>query len=152
MKYRKEEYMARARELFFQGYNCSQAVAGAFHEDLELPLKTVARTSYGLGGGVGRLREICGTVSGMAVVIGAFYGEGTPDMEIKKKVYKKIQQCADKFSEMNGSIVCKDLLGIGRTTYVPAERTEEYYKKRPCPDLIEAAAGILYDSLTEENG
>lgn len=144
--------MARAKELFFLGYNCSQAVAGAFHEDLELSMDTVARMSYGLGGGVGRLREICGTVSGMAMVIGAIYGEGVPDVEIKKKVYQKIQQCADKFAKINGSIVCKELLGIGRTTHVPAERTEEYYKKRPCLELIQTAAEILYDCLTEENG
>ena len=138
-----------AEELFRNGYNCAQAVAVAFCEEINMEEKTAARLSIGFGGGLGRLREVCGTVSGMAFVISAIYGD-----DGREAVYKKIQAVAKKFEEENKSIVCRELLGLSRNTPanpVPEARTQEYYKKRPCPMLVHMAADILDDFLKAES-
>ena len=130
-----------AEELFRNGYNCAQAVAVAFCEEINMDEKTAARLSIGFGGGLGRLREVCGTVSGMAFVISAIYGD-----DGREAVYKKIQAVAKKFEEENKSIVCRELLGLSRKTPanpVPEARTQEYYKKRPCIELIGDACDII---------
>lgn len=136
----------RAVELFKQGYNCSQAVFAAFCDEFGMDEKTALKVSAGLGGGVGRLREVCGTVTGAAMVAGMVYGatEGA-DKESKAKTYKVVQQIAEEFKKDNPSIVCRELLGLDRAELspIPESRTGEYYKKRPCIHLIESSAKIV---------
>lgn len=131
-----------AIEYFRQGYNCSQAVVLAFKDVIGLDEEVLARMSVGLGGGVGRMREVCGAVSGMAIVIGYLKGDGTPDA--RNAVYPVVQEACKQFKELNGSIVCRELLaGMPVTTGGTAEpRTEEFYKKRPCAQLVAQAVEI----------
>ncbi len=144
-----------AKQNFMNGYNCSQAVLLAFCEDFGLEKETALKISEPFGGGMGRMREVCGTVTGMFMVIGLAMGnDNSKDNTTKKNVYKSVQELAAKFKEDNGSIICRELLGLqkaNKESYVPSERTTEYYKKRPCPELCKYAADILEDYLKEEN-
>ncbi len=140
----------RAKQLFLQGYNCSQAVVGAFCEDFGLEFNTAMKMASSFGGGMGRLREVCGAVSGMFILAGLKCGYADPkDKQAKTKHYKLIQDMSAKFREQNGSIVCRELLGVGdkKETHVPEDRTKEYYKKRPCAELVEIAAQIAEEFL-----
>ena len=145
----------RARELFREGYNCSQAVTLAFAEELEargISREMAAGLASSFGGGLGRLREVCGCVSGMALVCGALEGYQSPDAkEEKQEHYKRVQELAEAFKEQNGSYICRELLaGINTDTKpVPEARTESYYKKRPCAELAACAADILEKHLTK---
>lgn len=146
----------RAVELFRQGYNCAQSVLGAYCEDLGIDFETAVRLSSSFGGGMGRLREVCGAVSGMFMVAGLKRGYSSPaDIEAKTEHYRLIQSLADRFRKRNGSIVCRELLGLDdRSDPNPDKRTAEYYKKRPCVELVSFAAQIInsefYDETTEE--
>lgn len=135
-----------ARSYFEQGYNCCQAVLGAFAEELGLDFETAMLLSSSFGAGMGRLREVCGTVSGMFMVLGMKYGYKSPKVfETKKELYQKVQTLAQRFKAENGSIICRELLGIeqkGASEPTPEKRTEAYYKKRPCPELVEYAADL----------
>lgn len=142
----------KARALFLEGYNCSQAVAGAFCDEMGMDIETAARMASSFGGGLGRLREVCGCVSGMALVAGVLYGYSDPKAkEEKADHYKLIQELAGEFAARNGSFICRELLaGVTQDkNYVPEERTNEYYKKRPCPDLAAVAAEILEKKIEE---
>lgn len=133
----KKEY---AESLFKSGYNCSQSVAVAFAEEAGLDKEIVARLTIGFGGGVGRMREVCGAVSGMAFVISALYNED------KGSIYERVQEVANEFRKENGSVVCRELLGLsikGADSPVPEPRTDAYYKKRPCVELVGMSADIL---------
>lgn len=141
----------KAKELFMQGYNCSQAVVGAFCEDLGLDFETAMKLSSSFGGGMGRLREVCGAVSGAFMVAGLKYGYADPtDKTAKTEHYKLIQDMAAKFKEENGSIICRELLNLGdkKESHIPDDRTKEYYKKRPCVQLVDTAAKIAEEILT----
>lgn len=130
-----------AESLFRSGLNCSQAVAVAFCEEMGLDEKLVKRLVHGFGGGMGRLREVCGAMSGMTFVLSAIYGD-----EDKAELYKRIQFVANEFKEQNGSIVCRELLNLnikGADSPIPEKRTNAYYKKRPCPQIIALSADIL---------
>jgi len=143
----------RAMALFKEGYNCAQAVFLAFADKYDMDETSAARLASSFGGGLGRMREVCGAVSGMAMVAGMLYGYDSPtDYEGKTLHYARIQELAGKFTEVNGSIVCKELLGLEKKegTHVPEKRTEEYYKKRPCGELVGIAAAIL-EKFIEEN-
>lgn len=134
----------RAAELFKQGFNCSQAVFAAFCDEFDMDEKTALKVSAGLGGGVGRLREVCGTVTGASMVAGMLYGatDGS-DHEKKALTYQKVQQIVDEFKKLNPSIVCRELLGLSPTASTPStpeHRTDEFYKKRPCAQLVEDSA------------
>lgn len=131
------KYSDRAAQLFMEGKNCSQAVFVAFATDLGLSEETALAISIGLGGGVGRMREVCGAVSGSAMVVGLKY----PELS-KAEVYEKVRLIADEFKKTNPSIVCKELLGLSKseTSSVPEARTQEYYQKRPCVKIVEDAA------------
>lgn len=141
----------KARELFLEGYNCSQAVLGAFCEDLGLDFETAMRLSSSLGGGMGRLREVCGAVSGAFLVAGLKSGYASPDdKEGKAAHYKLIQDMAKNFKNNNGSIVCRELLENkieDKKTYIPDDRTAEYYKKRPCLKMVEDAAALAQEVM-----
>mgnify|MGYP000006487888 FL=1 len=144
-----------AKQNFLNGYNCSQAVLLAFCEDFGLEKETALKISEPFGGGMGRMREVCGTVTGMFMVLGLAMGNSdAKDGSTKKNVYKSVQALAEKFKEDNGSIICRELLGLqkaNKESYVPSERTTEYYKKRPCPELCKYAADILEEYLKEED-
>lgn len=142
----------KARELFERGYNCAQSVAGAFAEDMGMDIDTAARLSSSFGGGLGRLREVCGCVSGMALAAGAMYGYSDPKaVEEKAELYALIQEMAGKFREENGSIICRELLaGItDDTSPTPEPRTKQYYHHRPCAKFAASAAGILEKKMEE---
>ena len=142
----------RAEALFREGYNCAQAVFCAWADELRLDKQTAARLVWPLGGGMGRLREVCGTVSGALMVIGQFYGYGTPDKgKAKARLYFLEQTYAKRFAAANGSYICRDLLGLssGPSAPTPDARTAEYYQKRPCPQLCKVAADLLEEMLAE---
>ena len=143
----------KAMDLFKQGYNCSQAVFLAFSDMYDMDEKTAARLSSSFGGGMGRLREVCGTVSGMFMVAGMLFGYDSPETgKIKAEHYARIQKLAGEFAEINGSIVCRELLGTlaGENSPVPEQRTEEYYKKRPCVHLAGIAAALMEEYIALE--
>lgn len=140
----------QAYENFKSGYNCCQSIAVAYADVLGLSPEMAARLSSGFGGGMGRLREVCGAVSGMVFVASAVKGYSDPkDNAQKKELYALIQKLAGAFERENGSIVCRELLGLSvkKENPTPSERTESYYKKRPCPELVRMAAEILEREL-----
>jgi len=146
----KEARVERARAFFRQGYNCCQSVVLAFDDVTGLDEKTVATITAGFGGGIGRLREVCGCVSGMTAVAGFIcpYND-TSRPQDKKSNYQLVQKLAYGFKNINGSIICGDLLGTGRAAQspVPEARTPQYYQKRPCEELVGIAAGLLSDEM-----
>lgn len=148
----ESKYGQKAMELFLKGYNCSQSVFLAFSDMYDIDEKTALKLSSSFGGGMGRLREVCGAVSGMFMVCGVLYGYDTPkDYEAKSKHYKRIQYLAKEFESVNKSIVCRELLGLGKGKDAPKpeKRTAEYYKKRPCKDIIGLAATIMENYIKE---
>lgn len=143
----------KAKALFEEGYNCAQAVTLAFADEMGIDKETAARLASPFGGGLGRMREVCGCVSGMAIVAGELCGYSDPEAkEEKAELYALIQELAGEFKEKNGSMICRELLaGITDDTKpTPEARTESYYKKRPCADLAASAAGILERKLEEK--
>ena len=134
----------KAKELFEQGYNCSQAVFLAFEDVTGIDRETAAKLSAGFGGGIGRLREVCGAVTGMTAVISYLTASTDPnDKAAKAALYSKIQQAANEFKAENGSYICRELLsGPSADPHNPEPRTAEFYKKRPCSDLCKCAAEI----------
>ncbi len=152
MNYEESKYGQIAEENFKKGYNCTQAVVLAFSELYGMDEKTAARLSSSFGGGMGRLREVCGSVSGMFLVAGMLYGYEEPkDFQGKKEHYERIQQLAKAFEAENGSIVCRELLGLNKKEDepTPEQRTETYYKKRPCAKLVRMSAAILEEYIKE---
>ena len=140
----------KAKENFKQGYNCSQSVFLAFSDFYSMDQDTALRISSSFGGGMGRLREVCGAVSGMFMVAGILYGYTDPkDHKSKTKHYERIQDLAREFKNRNHSIICRELLGLeaGPDSPVPELRTKEYYKKRPCVELVGMAAEIMEEYL-----
>ncbi len=135
-----------ARTLFEQGYNCAQSVAGAFAEECGLPRETMMRLISPFGGGMGRLREVCGAFSGLLSVLGMLYGYDDPAASEEKRVlYTDVQALAAQFRARNGSLICRELLGLraGASDPTPSPRTPEYYRTRRCGDMVESAAEIL---------
>jgi C_GCAxxG_C_C family probable redox protein len=144
------DHVKRARDLFLEGYNCSQAVFCAFDDLTGLNLSESARLASSFGGGMGRLREVCGTVSGALLVLGLLLGYDDPgDMEAKKNHYHLVQEYASRFKEKNGTIICRELLKgtNAKPGNEPEGRTPEFYASRPCLRLVEEAADILEKML-----
>ena len=134
----------KARDLFKSGYNCAQSVFCAFCEDFEIDFVTGLKLSSSFGGGMGRLREVCGAVSAMFMLAGLKFGYITNnDDEKKAEHYKFIQELAEKFKNENGSIICRELLGVDSDGYVPQKRDEKYYKTRPCEEYVASAARLI---------
>lgn len=145
-----KSYSEKAMENFKQGYNCSQSVFLAFQDQYFMDSETALRISSSFGGGMGRLREVCGAVSGMFMVAGMLYGYTDPkDHTSKTKHYERIQDLAREFKDRNHSIICRELLGLGAgaDSPIPEFRTKEYYKKRPCVDLVGMAAEIMEEYI-----
>ncbi len=142
-----------AKENFMKGYNCSQALVLAFEDLVPIDRESLLKLASSFGGGMGRLREVCGSVSGMFMIAGLLYGYDGPETgQVKADHYARIQELARRFEETHGSIVCREMLGLSvkHDAPTPEARTKEYYKKRPCPDIVGDAAEIL-EKYIEEN-
>lgn len=156
-----EQRSARAKELFLEGYNCAQSVVLAFSDIIEAAggpgKETLASFASGFGGGFGRLREVCGTVSGMTIMAGFLCPVTAPAgtaeaAAAKKENYTLVQSFANAFRQENGAIVCRELLGLrSAESPEPSPRTEQYYHKRPCAELCATAAGIVARKMIEDN-
>ena len=141
-----ESRVSAAITLFEQGYNCSQAVFMAYADKYQIDSETAAKLATSFGGGMGRLREVCGAVSGMFFVLGLHYPFTQPiDKVAKDTNYKAVQRTAAEFKSVMGSYICADLLKTKREPQQPesAERTEAYYNMRPCTRCVAVAAGIV---------
>lgn len=140
-----------AHDLFLNGCNCSQAVFCAFEDLIGLDHDTALKISSGFGGGMGRLREVCGAVSGMIMAASAIYGySDVSDPTLKSNHYRLVQRLCKRFSDNAGSIICRELLGLkGTSDPVSPPRTEEFYRIRPCLRLIMLATQILDDYIKE---
>ena len=142
------QYADKAVQLFKEGYNWSQAVFAAFADRYGIDHELALRLSASFGGGMGRMREVCGAVSGMLMVAGLETGAADgADREGKAANYAEVQELAGLFREENGSIVCRELLGLnqrdGMESLIPEQRTKNYYQKRPCVELVRYAARLL---------
>lgn len=152
MKPELEERVQRAVELFMSGYGCCQSVVAAFADMYGLTDNQAKLVAAGFGGGVGRMRMMCGAVSGLVILAGLNDGqtEGA-DRDGKAHCYKVVQELLAKSKEENGSLICAELLGltgpVPMGNYVPDERNTEYYKKRPCAAKVESAARIFAQYL-----
>ena len=162
MQFDLEERVAKAKRLFKEdGYNCCQAVVLAYNDLFDIDDTMAASLSSGFGGGMGRMREVCGSVSGMVLLAGLIAPADNPsDKNGRTRNYALVQDVAGEFRKMNGSIVCRELLGltpIGSSSPVPQEspepsdRTAEYYKKRPCEELVGISARIIGEKLLQLN-
>lgn len=146
-------HQEKARQNFLNGYNCAQAVFCAFCDVTGMDEREALRLSSSFGGGMGRLREVCGAVSGMFMAAGLLYGyDDLEDKSLKTAHYARIQELATRFSSQEKSLICRELLGLTETHSAPepSDRTQEYYQSRPCPRIVETAARIL-DKYIEEN-
>ncbi len=144
----------KAYEYFMNGCNCSQAVFLAFADRYGIDEKTALLLASGFGGGMGRMREVCGAFSGMVMVCGMETGTADLNDGVQKAInYQTVRNLAAEFKERNGgSIICRELLGLTKEAQAaegaaPAERTESYYKKRPCPEIVRTAAEILEEKF-----
>lgn len=151
-----EDRIQLAVENFMQGYGCCQSVVAAFADLYCMDKQMALRVAAGFGGGVGRLRMMCGAVSGLVILAGLDCGqtEGS-DRAGKSACYKVVQQLLGKFKERNGSVICAELLGlngqqIAKETHEASERNAEYYKKRPCAAKVESAARVFAEYLEEK--
>lgn len=146
-----EQRIERARELFMSGYNCSQAVFMALADLYDIPEQQSARLSASFGGGVGRLREMCGACSAMVMLEGMQSGATqAEDAAGKQANYKNVQALVHRFAELNGSYLCRELLQLRKdapTPPTPDARTAEYYRQRPCMRMVESATRIYCERL-----
>lgn len=138
------DHSLKAAELFMDGYNCAQTIAVAFSDVTGLDEAFSARMASSFGGGMGRMREVCGAVSGMLMVAGLLYGYDIPGDDVSKKAhYTLVQTLAGEFRKEAGSIVCREILKNPPSDPAPTPRTEEFYRKRPCTRMVMLAARIL---------
>lgn len=147
--------VSRAVENFMQGYGCCQSVVAAFADLYGLDDLQAKRIAAGFGGGVGRLRMMCGAVSGIVMLVGLDCGqtEGS-DRDGKSACYKVVQELLAQSEAENGSLICAEILGLkghekAHSSYVASPRTAEYYKKRPCAAKVESAARIFANYLRQ---
>lgn len=151
-----DKRVERAVENFMAGYGCCQSVVAAFADLYGLDDTLAKKVAAGFGGGVGRLRMMCGAVSGIVMLVGLDCGqtEGS-DREGKSACYKVVQELLAKSKEQNGSLICAEILGLkgyekAANSYVASARTAEYYKTRPCAAKVESAARIFADYLRQK--
>ncbi len=143
----------KAVSLFTDGYNCAQAVLGAFADDIGLPVSQALKIAAPFGGGFGRQREVCGAVSGMLMAFGYLYGYETPETgDIKMQHYEQTRALCDAFKEQNGSIICREILKTDEVGGAPAARTEQYYHERPCVRCVRTASEILKKYIESKKG
>ena len=142
----------KARNYFLEGYNCAQSVACAYADEMDMTEEQAAKLASGFGGGMGRMREVCGAVSGAVLVYSRLHGYSDPEDQIAKAHhYARVQQICLAFQEKWNTIICRDLLaGLDAakdTSPAPDARTPEYYRTRPCVRFVETAAQLLEDML-----
>ena len=152
-----EERARKAKQNFLDGYNCCQSVMLAFSDVFEADELTLSTIASGFGGGLARMREVCGTVSAIGMAAGFISPAVHPkNMEERTANYALVQELAGEFRKENGSIICAELLGLRPKKEIespaPSERTEEYYRKRPCEDLIACSARIIGERLLAAAG
>lgn len=150
MKVNPQERAEQAREYFTSGYNCAQSVFLAYRDITGIDEVLAVTISAPFGGGMGRLREVCGAVSGMTMVAGFIAPNSQPnDNENKKNCYATVQALAEEFRAENGSIICRELLGLAqqKDDPTPSPRTGEYYKRRPCAEYVAIAARIVGEKI-----
>ena len=151
-----ENRIQRAVENFMSGYGCSQSVLSAFADIYRLDDIMAKRIAAGFGGGVGRMRMMCGTVSALVILAGLDCGQTEgDDREGKAACYKVVQELLETFKQRNGSVICAELLGLNgcpvvKNTYMPDERNAAYYQKRPCAHKVESAARIFAEYLQKK--
>lgn len=150
-----ESRIAKAVELFKEGYNCSQSVVAAYADMYGFTREQALKMSASFGGGIGRMRQTCGAACGLFILAGLKTGctEGK-DKDGKEANYKLVQEFAEEFKKRNGSIICAELLGLAKnapTPTTPEARTAEYYKKRPCVKMVEEAAKIWEEYLSKNS-
>lgn len=144
------QYSKTATSYFRQGYNCSQSVFLTFAPILGIDQDTAARLASSFGGGMGRLREVCGAVSAMFLIAGLYNGYTSPtDYEGKTLHYKRIQELANEFKALHHSIICRELLKLpsGADSPVPEKRDVSYYQSRPCEKFIGDAAYLISEYI-----
>ena len=150
-----EERIERAVSLFKEGYNCAQSVVAAFADMYGMDRDTALRIGAGFGGGIGRLRMVCGAVSGIVTLVGLHCGSTDgEDHEGKANCYKVVQDLLERFRLQNGSIICADLLAqngckVETNTHMPDRRDAHYYSTRPCARKVEDAARIFAEYISE---
>lgn len=146
---------ARAVELFKQGYNCSQSVVAAFADMYGFNQDQALRMSASFGGGIGRMRSVCGAACGMFLLAGLETGSvNSEDRDGKAANYAFVQQLAERFRQINGALECAELLGLrkgGATPPTPEARTAQYYAKRPCVQIVETAARIWAEEIIKRS-
>lgn len=148
-----ESRVEEAVRLFESGFNCAQSVFGAYADLFGMDKEAALKLASPMGAGMGRMREVCGTVSAMALLSGLADGNSNPEDIVKKtEVYQRVRDMSDEFAAANGSIICRELLGIlGREkSAMPSKRTAEYYAKRPCVKFVRCAAEIVEKTLVKE--
>ena len=138
----------RAAQYFLAGYNCAQSVAMAYADLMGMDVKAAARLASPFGAGMGRMREVCGAVSGMLMVLGTLYGYDELDDEVKKNLYEQVQGLAGSFREQVGTIYCREILDNPSTDPNPSQRTAAYYAERPCARMVMIAAGLMEDFIS----
>ena len=145
-----QERVTNARNFFTAGYNCAQAVALAYADIIDLDEQSIAKLTASFGGGMSRLREVCGAVSGMAFVAGALIPADNPqNTTAKRENYALMQSFAAAFAKENGSIICREILKNPATDPNPSPRTAEYYAKRPCARMVMTAAELMDQFIAE---
>lgn len=140
----------KAVQYFMQGYNCAQSTFAAFADIYGIEEDVALKMTSPMGAGIGRSREVCGAVTSMALILGLAEGNTDPEsQDAKEKIYEKTRKLLDEFKMENGSIICRELLGLqeAEKSARPQERTAQYYAERPCARLVEAAALILEKEL-----
>ena len=145
------EGFSEAQKLFLQGYNCSQSVFAVNAIKLGMDFETALKVSIGLGGGVGRLRQVCGAFSACAMLAGMLKADDSPDPKQKEVIYTFVQKLAEDFKKENGSIICGEILNLKKEqtfSPTPDARTEEYYKSRPCLAVVGIADKIAKSFLS----
>lgn len=144
----------KARDLFLEGYSCSQSVMLAYCDITGIDEKTAALLASSFGGGMGRMREVCGAVSGMFMAAGLIFGYSDPKATAEKAAhYARVQELAKRFKERNTTIICRDILGkiAEDKSFIPQERNEKYYSSRPCAKMVYDAAEILEQYIEEQS-
>lgn len=158
MTYDPEERAVKARKIFREGYNCAQSVVLAFSDYCEqkgISEESLKALASGFGGGMARMREVCGAVSGMTFLAGVISPASDPSVAgARSENYRLVQEFAARFRELNGSIICRELLQKkaedAMESPVPSERTEAFYKSRPCERLIACAATVVAEYLSKQ--
>ena len=144
-----ETHADKAARIFEEGYNCAQSVFCALCDRTGMERSAALRLSAALGGGMGRMREVCGAVSSILIAAGILWATDSPDASDKEDMYRLTQRMAAMFKEKHGTIICRELLNMTDDSPVPSGRTAEYYATRPCVRFVRDACNI-FDTIDSE--